>query len=173
VGEAGKVAYASPPAARSLGPIEGVDLEAPADTGDPRGPLSVLVEFWQASRTSAEGAGPALLRAKVDGSSRYLWAQIVPLSEGPRSGALVLVLDLTHHVTGSEPVRRLVAQLAHDLRSPLTSIAGAAELLLSGRVGTLAGVQEKLVKIVDDGAGRMADIISRASQEGREGGAAT
>jgi signal transduction histidine kinase len=115
---------------------------------------------------------PILVRIVTKGLSSFLWMHSVPSGSPESAGTLFMAVDLTTHIAGSEPLQRMIGQLAHDLRSPLTSISGAAELLLSGRVGELPGVQEKLVKIVDDGASRMADIIQNASDEGKEGGAA-
>jgi len=86
-------------------------------------------------------------------------------------GRLVLCSDLTSIVTGAEPVRALVSQLAHDLRNPLTSISGV-QSCSERKSGELVGAQQRLVKIVDDGTQKLATIIRNAYEEGREGGAA-
>jgi len=171
-GPDGRIEYASPAAEPLFGSLMGLDLSSPPECEDPRSPLGNLIRIWEASQNETDSNGPALIRAKSSGGSTYFWVQVIPLGAGGVGGRLILLADLTTHITGSEPVRRLVSQLAHDLRSPLTSIAGAAELLLSGRVGALAGAQQKLVKIVDEGSSRMNAIIRNVSEEGREGGTA-
>ncbi len=169
----GRVTHANAAAKALFGDLEGLDLSQPPPLQEPKGPLAVLVGFWDAVREDASAGEPSLLRAKREISSTYLWAHSIPLGERGESGQLILAADLTAHVAGSEPVRRLVAQLAHDLRSPLTSISGAAELLLSGRVGSLQKTQQKLVRIVDDGATKMTSIIQVVAEENSEGGSAT
>lgn len=165
----GRIAYASPGAESIFGRIEGLDLSRSPSCDDPRGPLAGLLSLWEETRARTLPTEPALLRVKSNGISSFLWAQVVPNPSRSPSDRTFLFLDVTRHLTGSEAVSRLMSQLAHDLRSPLTSIAGATELLLSGRIGSLQSAQQKLLKIVDEGAGRMAGIIDRAAV-GSEGG---
>lgn len=166
----GRVRYSNERAVQLFGSLEGITLADPPPIDDPRGPLANLVAVWEGLEDRSVPAPPRIVRVKAAGLSSFLWFHCVPQGEGTGAGTLFLVADLTAHLAGSEPVQRLISQLAHDLRSPLTSIAGAAELLLSGRVGSLPGVQEKLVKIVDDGATRMTSIIQHAAEEGSEKG---
>ncbi len=166
----GRIEYSNERARKLFGPLEGLSLAEPPPCDDPRGPLANLVGFWEGLEDRTAPAPPRIVRIKTEGLSAFLWFHCVPQGNPSNPGTLFMVADLTTHLSGSEPVKRLVSQLAHDLRSPLTSIAGAAELLLSGRVGALPGVQEKLIKIVDDGASRMTSIIQHAADEGCEKG---
>lgn len=166
----GRVEYANEAARSLFGSLDDVNLSSPPLCDDPRGPMASLIGAWESLEDRRRPSDPHLVRVKSGGLSYFLWFHSVPNGAADNPGVTFLVVDLTAHLTGSEPVRKLVGQLAHDLRSPLTSIAGAAELLLSGRVGPLPGVQEKLVKIVDDGASKMATIIQHAADEGAERG---
>lgn len=166
----GRVEYANLAATAFFGSLKGVDLSNPPPAEDPKGPMPTFVGLWEAVKDDACAGMPALVRTRAATGSLYLWTNVVPAGKKGGSGHVFFLADLTAQVAGSEPVRRLVSQLAHDLRSPLTSISGAAELLLSGRVGGLETVQAKLVKIVDEGASRMASIISTVSSEERNGG---
>ena len=163
----GAIAYASPSTERLFGSLAGVNLANPPACEDPRSPLAALITLWDALTEAGESGEPQIVRAKMNGDPVYLRVESVEDTEG--GGKLFVIADLTSLITGSEPVRRLISQLAHDLRSPLTSVAGAAELLLSGRVGSLASAQQRLVKIVDDGSHRMTDILKNL-HEGSEGG---
>ncbi len=166
----GKIQHTNGAAKRLFGRLEGISLSDPPPFDDPRGPLANLIGLWEGIEDRRAPMAPRIVRVKTSGISAFLWFHGVPHGGGKRPGVLFMVADLTAHLAGSEPVKRLVSQLAHDLRSPLTSIAGAAELLLSGRVGALPGVQEKLVKIVDEGATKMTTIIKHAAEEGSEKG---
>lgn len=166
----GRVQYFNERASSLFGPLDGLSLADPPPIDDPRGPLANLVAVWESLEDRSAPSPPRIVRVKAAGLSSFLWMHTVPQGGDGDPGTLILTADLTSHLAGSEPVKRLISQLAHDLRSPLTSIAGAAELLLSGRVGALPGVQEKLVKIVDDGASRMTSIIQHAAEEESEKG---
>jgi signal transduction histidine kinase len=168
----GLVEYVNPSARALLGDLSGVDLSDPPPCDDPKGPLAGLIGLWESRSDSDVADESGLIQAKRRGSPIYLWVHSIRLGASGSAGRLFLIADLTTQVVESEPVRHLVGQLAHDLRSPLTSIAGAAELLLSGRVGSLATTQAKLVKIVDGGATKLNTIIRGVSGEEREGGAA-
>jgi len=53
--------------------------------------------------------------------------------------------------------------LAHDLRSPLSSIIGYAEVLLEGYFGPLTDEQAEQVRIIHASAQRVADLIALVS----------
>src|SRR5437867_933053 len=127
----GRVGYVSRGAERVFGSLEGLDLSQPPPCDDPRGPLASLLGVWEECRNGGESTEPRILRAKLQGAPVFLWLQMVAAGAGSAPGRAFIMVDLTSCMTGSEPVRALLSQLAHDLRSPLTSISGAAELLLS------------------------------------------
>ena len=82
------------------------------------------------------------------------------LSEG---GTLFTVEPLEVSERVNERVRQFVALMTHDLRTPLTSILGASDLLLSGRVGEPDERHAKLLRIVGEGTQRMASLLSEIS----------
>ncbi len=55
----------------------------------------------------------------------------------------------------------MILEVSHDLRTPLTSVKGAAENLLDGIAGKLGESQREYVEIVRDHAGRLIDAISK------------
>jgi signal transduction histidine kinase len=56
---------------------------------------------------------------------------------------------------------RMVLEVSHDLRTPLTSIKGASQNLLDGIAGPLPGDQREYVEIVRDHADRLIEAVSR------------
>jgi signal transduction histidine kinase len=61
----------------------------------------------------------------------------------------------------------LVANVTHDLRTPLTAIKGAAENLLDGIAGPLGGDQREYVEIVRDHATRLNGTVNELLQSAR------
>ena len=123
--------------------------------------LGVADSFRRAAST-ATACRDLLVRQDED-EIHYVW---VTVSDNGGSGSreecrVVMMQDITAPLTESPALQRIFSQVNHDLRSPLTSIAGAAELLLSGRVGAIEGVQRRLVAIVEEGTQKMSAILTR------------
>ena len=99
---------------------------------------------------------------------RLVHARAVPL--GPvRPGAVLLVVrDLSENEALSRIRQDLVANVSHDLRTPLTSLRGYAETLLEGGLDDLEH-REGFVRVIRDSAVRLEalveDILSLAELE--------
>src|SRR5688572_4189297 len=63
---------------------------------------------------------------------------------------------------------RMVLEVSHDLRTPLTSVKGAAENLLDGIVGKLDESQREYVEIVRDHAERLIGAINKLLDTARQ-----
>jgi phospho-acceptor domain-containing protein len=88
-------------------------------------------------------------------------------SDGSGGGAAALVLEITDAFGIGPKEGDAIRQLAHDLRTPLTSMSGALELLESGRLGALASEQTRLLGMVQKGLKMMLDLIEAASARAR------
>ncbi len=62
----------------------------------------------------------------------------------------------------------MMLEVSHDLRTPLTSVKGAADNLLDGIAGPITESQREYVEIVRDHAARLIEAISRLLQGARE-----
>ena len=80
-------------------------------------------------------------------------------SDGVKSGAVVLLLDITQSYQAEEMRKEFSANVSHELKTPLTSISGYAELMQSGLVkqedmvpfaGKIYQEANRLIKLVDD-----------------------
>ncbi|MFQ5878280.1 MAG: histidine kinase dimerization/phospho-acceptor domain-containing protein [Acidobacteriota bacterium] len=60
-----------------------------------------------------------------------------------------------------------IRQLGHDLRTPLTSMSGAVELLRSGRMGSMSPEQGRLLKMLERGIDMMLTLIDKATHDYR------
>jgi two-component system phosphate regulon sensor histidine kinase PhoR len=142
VDPAGKVRLTNPSGERILGAAVGQSLAQPS-----------IDELVQVARSTGERA-----EREVEQGGRALAVTAVPLSSA-LDGAVIVVHDLTR-VRRLETVRRdFVANLAHELRTPVTSIRGYAETLAAGvsdaatRDDFIAVIQRNAVRIgrlVDD-----------------------
>ena len=79
------------------------------------------------------------------------------LAEGMASGAILLLLDVTALEQAEETRREFSANISHELKTPLTSIAGYAEMLAAGMVRP-EDIPEAAGKIYDE-ACRMITLI--------------
>ena len=70
----------------------------------------------------------------------------------------MLLLDMTLQRNLEKVRRDFVANVSHELRSPLTSLAGFIETLLSGDVGD-DDTRRRFLTIMDEEAGRMSRLI--------------
>jgi two-component system phosphate regulon sensor histidine kinase PhoR len=127
---------------------------------DPLDPLPDLPELFRAKAArevvDAVLAGTAVQDREVELDERSVLLNARPL---PAGGAVLVMHDLTE-LRRLEAVRRdFVANVSHELKTPLTSISGYAETLLAlppdpemGRVflGTILGNARRMQRLVDD-----------------------
>jgi len=149
----GTVLYANDRSRHLLGrDLTGVPMDPSSFEDDPP-LLTTLAAFVRDAGT--EGA-EELTIDRHGGQPRYLWTRLGRDVEGRR---LLQVNDISEAICGTDAMGKIFSQVNHDLRSPLTSISGGAELLLSGRVGALDGVQRRLVTIIEDSSRKMQQIL--------------
>jgi two-component system phosphate regulon sensor histidine kinase PhoR len=86
--------------------------------------------------------------------SRTYRVFISPVAEG---GAIVLLLDITEKAMVEKLRREFSANVSHELKTPLTSISGYAEMLYNGIVGE--GDTHALFGKIKDEAQRMTALI--------------
>ncbi|MBR0158496.1 MAG: PAS domain S-box protein [Clostridia bacterium] len=126
-------------AARMLGSCEaGTDLTAP-DTAETSSPEASAQHSEQWSVPVHEAVRQAL---KGNAADRVITAgersvQLIAnpvLSRGKVTGAVVLLLDVTEREQRENLRREFSANVSHELKTPLTSISGFAELMMNGLV---------------------------------------
>lgn len=145
--ERGRIVTANPAARRLLG-------------YDPLDTLPDLAELFRAKAArevvDAVLAGTQVENREVELDGRSVLLNARPL---PAGGAVLVIHDLTE-LRRLEAVRRdFVANVSHELKTPLTSISGYAETLLSDPpdaetthtfLGTILGNAHRMQRLVDD-----------------------
>ena len=81
----------------------------------------------------AEGGQHAETRMDIDGGKYQLTASPV-FSDGLVSGIILLLLNVTEKENAEQMRREFTANVSHELKTPLHTIAGSAELLAGGMV---------------------------------------
>jgi signal transduction histidine kinase len=81
--------------------------------------------------------------------------------QGPETA--VLVSEISDAFSAGPKEGEAIRQLGHDLRTPLTSMGGAVELLQTGRLGRLSPEQARLLGMLRQGLDLMLSLIDEAT----------
>jgi len=137
------------------------DLGASVVEGHPLAQLidnEDLVDFV----TSAPEIGSAQKREIPISDGRTLYATLTPI---PDVGRAVIMQDITHFKELDQMKTEFVSTVSHDLRSPLTSILGYAQMLKS--IGPLDEKQEVFVERIAAGVNQITELINDLLDLGR------
>lgn len=153
----GRVLLASAPAVKMMGgEAESVASDTVSSEEFPRR------EVFDLLRKACESGSPLTRLVTFDRECRHyilVSAGALPDGGGEKRMA-VLLMDLTEAVAQGDMAKEFIRQVRHDLRSPLTSMRGAVDLLLSGRMGPLEEKQKKLLVLVEKASHQMTAIVS-------------
>lgn len=117
-------------------------------------------ELRDAVRSTLAGVSPpgAAVEVRIDG--RLFRVRVVPLDDG---GAVIFMRDHTEIQRLARARRDLVANVSHDLRTPLTSLMLLAEMLLIDDGQRRAEIVSKIREQVRS-LGDLADVLVELSQ---------
>ncbi len=74
------------------------------------------------------------------------------------SGIMVMIQDITEHVKLDEMRKEFVADVSHELKTPITSIMGYSDTLLEGEYDK--ETQERFLKVIATESRRMAKLVT-------------
>ena len=74
------------------------------------------------------------------------------------SGVMVLIQDITEHVKLDNMRKEFVADVSHELKTPITSIMGYADTLLEGEYDK--DTQNRFLNVIAEEARRMAKLVT-------------
>ena len=96
---------------------------------------------------------------KITVGDKYLnmfFAQFKDENDRP-SGIMVLIQDITEHVKLDNMRKEFVADVSHELKTPITSIMGYADTLLEGEYDK--DTQNRFLNVIAEEARRMAKLV--------------
>lgn len=108
---------------------------------------------------SAAQGGKRAERVITTAGGEYQFDVSPVISEGSVSGAVLLIFDVTEKTRAEQMRREFTANVSHELKNPLHSISGYAELLAGGMVkdedtGTFAAKiyteAQRMIRLVED-----------------------
>ncbi|MBN1483237.1 MAG: GAF domain-containing protein [Chloroflexia bacterium] len=116
-------------------------------------PAALYDVFCQAKKD--DGRSPPTELVLDDGRTLFFHVSPVAGPKGER-GWVAVMQDITHLKELDQMKTDFVATVSHDLRSPLTSIRGYADLLLKSLV---EGQHQEFVRYIKTSAEQMADLV--------------
>ena len=144
----------------------------PAQGDDPNPLLDGVTAALEEARRLA-GPTRRMVSIELD-RERFYTVSAGPIGGKGEGAAAALVMEITELFSLGPREGDAIRQLAHDLRTPLTSMSGAVELLESGRLGQLTPEQVRLLEMLGKGMQMMMSLLDDASaraKSAQEGGA--
>jgi PAS domain S-box-containing protein len=132
----------------------------PELTGRRLGETLGTVGLVRIVRQARESPGSAFA-ANVTVATRVYQAVACALGgdDTPLSGVVTVLHDITQEIEAIETRTQFVSSVAHELRVPLTSIRGYADLLVGGGRAPLLPEQQAFVQIILRNVERMATLV--------------
>jgi signal transduction histidine kinase len=111
----------------------------------------------------------------LNGLRRYLNIQITPIwnTRSKVTARLIIIRDITGDKLAGEAMAlaqvktEFLAKVGHELRSPLTSILGVAEMLDYGVYGPLTDDQHDAVRMISDSTQHMTRMVNDLLQQSK------
>ena len=97
---------------------------------------------------------------KIQVDDKYVKVIFAPFKneENRPEGVIAVIQDVTEHVKLDNMQKEFVADVSHELKTPITAIMGCADTLLEG--GYDFETQNKFLKVISDESKRMARLVT-------------
>ncbi len=105
---------------------------------------------------------PSMEQAVLEKDGRVLQAHfaLVVAGEGELWGVVTVLRDVTREREVAQAKSAFVSIVAHELRTPMTSIKGYTDLVLSGAAGGISEPQKNFLEVVKSNADRLSDLVA-------------
>ncbi len=97
---------------------------------------------------------------RIQVEDRYVKVVFAPFKDEKDrpDGVIAVIQDVTEHVKLDNMQKELIADVSHELKTPITSIMGYADTLLEG--GYDSATQEKFLNVIASESRRMARLVT-------------
>ena len=115
-----------------------------------------------AGTVSASQGHPSMAQAVLERDGHVLQAHFAPVIAGERDfwGVVTVLRDITREREIAQAKSEFVSIVAHELRTPMTSIKGYTDLVLSGAAGKVTDAQENFLGVVKSNADRLSTLVA-------------
>lgn len=124
-------------------------------------PETTYQEMWQQLNEKGKWAGELVNRRK-DGSLWYCYLSITRIldEQGQVAAYAGIARDVTQYREQERLTAEFAAAVAHELRTPMTSIKGALGLLLGGAAGPLSADAREILEIALHNSDRLVRLVN-------------
>jgi signal transduction histidine kinase/PleD family two-component response regulator len=122
--------------------------------------LKETLGFYPFDLVATEG-GAATVREEVRIVDKILHSMVSPVRDaaGKLEGVVVVLRDFTEARALARRQAEFVSAVSHELRSPLTSIAGALDIVLSEYAGRLSEKQRRYAQLARDSCTKLNQVV--------------
>jgi PAS domain S-box-containing protein len=102
------------------------------------------------------------LSVTVHRGEQIIQASFMPMFDERQvfAGIVIVFRDVTREREIAQAKNEFVSVVAHELRTPMTSIKGYTDLILQGAMGEVNGQQRRFLEIVKTNVDRLSELIS-------------
>jgi PAS domain S-box-containing protein len=103
---------------------------------------------------------PQQKRLQVRNQALILTLSQVVSPQGTIMGVLAVFRDVTKEVEVDRMKSEFISTVAHELRTPMTSIKGYTDLILMGSVGEISAMQRQFLTVIKNNADRLSLLVA-------------
>ncbi|MBI4962222.1 MAG: HAMP domain-containing protein [Desulfomonile tiedjei] len=125
--------------------------------------VDLFHEAVRTGRVAEPGNGQSVIQRFMQGEERYFRPMAIPIldAEKQATGVIIILSDATQEQQQNELKKGVISTVAHQLRTPLTSVRMALHLLLEEKVGSLTDKQAELVIAAREDSDRLHLILEQ------------
>ncbi len=126
--------------------------------------IDLFNEAVRTGRVAEPVNGKSLIQRFIKGEERYFRPRAVPILDAEDrqpTGVIIILSDATQERVQNELKKGVISTVAHQLRTPLTSVRMALHLLLEEKVGALSEKQAELAMAAKEEGDRLYSILEQ------------